>query len=221
MKKELDYYKGFKLCLENALNHLAVADLSKSISYGIAHAHVVLASEEAIKAMLLFSVQYDPNMIGEIKNFNEYFSSHKFKHKTIQDMEHVALLLERIMTIQMSPFVGVKPGIPLKEVIEKIKEGKTKMLEWFADLVDDNKPEVKLETHDAWWKQAETFKKEGFYIDILHRQKDWSGPYKCTEKKYYKGRKVVDSFISKVQFLEENFEAEDIKELYEDLKKLK
>jgi hypothetical protein len=219
MKKKLDWHKGFELCLKNSMDHMEIANLSKSVSLGIAHGHIVLAGEEAVKAMVLFNISYDPDVLNEMEDFDEYFSNHKHKHETIRNLEHTGLLLEKMMMIQMSPFQGFKGGdLSFEEVKVKAIEGRKKMIQWMSDLVDDSKPEVNLKTNDAWWRQAEIYKKEGFYVDILKKQKDWSGPHKCSEKKFHKGRKVVESFISKVQFIEENFQDEDVIELYKELK---
>lgn len=222
MKKELDYYEGFKLCIENALNHIEVAELSKSISFGIAHAHIVLASEEALKATMLFSIHYDMDMLEEFTDFDKYFSDHKHKHENIRNLELTMLFMEKMLSIRLKPFLDskIKP-VSLKEAKRKIKVGTDNQIQWLKDLVDKTKPEVQLKTNDDWWRQAEDHKKKGFYVDILKKQKAWSGPHNCNEEKYNIGKKVAESFISKAKDIEIFFQDEDAKEIYLEMKESK
>ncbi len=50
----MDHHKGYELCVQNAKNHLAVAKMAKTTCYGIANAHLILGSEEAIKGVIVF-----------------------------------------------------------------------------------------------------------------------------------------------------------------------
>lgn len=206
-----DYHQGFKLCLENAKNHIKVAELSESISYGIAHAHIVLASEEAIKAVMLFNIHKDKDVLEKMNDFHKYFSNHKHKHEEIRNFEHVALLLENALKILWSPFIGIKPGsISLEEVKAKNSEGINNLIKWFEE--ETKKPT--LQTNDQWWKQAESFKKEGFYVDLLKKRGEWIGPHKCSKRQYNKGKKIVLEFIEKIQSVEEHLMNPELEEFY-------
>ena len=67
----IDFYKGFQHSLKNAHNHLKVAENSTEICYGIAYGQLVLAAEEALKAMMLFNIHYDPSVLSEIDDFDD------------------------------------------------------------------------------------------------------------------------------------------------------
>lgn len=206
-----DYHQGFKLCLENAKNHIKVAELSENISFGIAHAHFVLASEEAIKAVMLFNIHKDKDALEKMNDFHKYFSNHKHKHEEIRNFEHVALLLENSLKILWSPFIGIKPGsISLEEVKTKNREGINNLIKWFEE--ETKKPTLQI--NDQWWKQAESFKKEGFYIDLLKKRGEWIGPHKCSKKQYNKGKKIVLEFIEKIQCVEEYLMNPEMEEIY-------
>ena len=85
-----DYHQGFKLCIDNVRKHIKIAELSETISYGIAHAHIVLAGEEAIKAVMLFNIHKDKDALDKINEFHKYFSDHKHKHEEIRNFEKIA-----------------------------------------------------------------------------------------------------------------------------------
>jgi len=218
----IDYYEGFQHCLDNALNHLKVAELSKTVSFGIAHAHTVLASEEAVKAIILFNIYFDNDVLADMKDFQLYFSNHKYKHETIRSFELGSLLIEKMLMIQMEPFIKDKNGSSTPEDFKAKKtEGFKNLIQWLKELSDENNKQTTLETNDQWWKQAESYKKNGFYVNILMKKGGWDGPHKCSKNQYDKGRKIVLEFIQKVQSMEEYMKNPDVIEMYWDLKKHK
>jgi AbiV family abortive infection protein len=206
-----DYYQGFKLCLDNARNHIKVAELSENISYGIAHAHIVLASEEAIKAVMLFNIHKDKSALDKMTDFQKYFSDHKHKPDEIRNFEKVALLLEKMLMTVMNPLLGIEPrSISLEEVKRKVSEGINNLIKWF----ENETKTPTLQTNDQWWKQAESFKQEGFYVNLLKKRGEWSSPHKCSKKKYDKGKKVVLEFIGKIELVEEYLMNPEMEEFY-------
>lgn len=206
-----DYHQGFKLCLDNARNHIKVAELSENVSYGIAHAHIVLASEEAIKAVILFNIHKDKDVLDKMNDFHKYFSDHKHKHDEIRNFEKTALLFEKALEILWSPFIGIKPrSISLEEIKKKNSEGINNLIKWF----ENETKTPTLQSNDQWWKQAESFKQEGFYVNLLKKRGEWSSPHKCSKKKYDKGKKIVLEFIGKIELVEENLMNPEMEEFY-------
>lgn len=220
MKKELDYKLGATLCLQNALNHMKVADASKDISFGIAHAHVILASEEAMKAAMLFNISFDKSIMSEYKDFDQYFSDHKHKHNTIFGILQLGVFVETFLSKKMEPLLksDIK-NLESNELKAKIQEGKNNAVNWFSDLADASKTDVTLDSNEDWWKQAETNKKEGFYIDILKKRAEYTGPHKCSEKKFFKGRKIAEDWIEKVKWMINELESDENSEIYWEMRK--
>lgn len=216
--KKTDYYQGFKYCLENAIKHVEISKLAKDVSFGIAHAHLVLASEEGVKSLVLL----DMHMSGKDeypKDFSKYFSDHKYKHEVISSFETGSALIQEMLMIQWQPFVGVKPGsISLDEIKKKHKEGVQNLIKWMENLSDESNKETILDTNDYWWKQAESYKKEGFYVDLRKKQGEWTGPFKCSQNQYKKGFKIVTEFIGKIEYISEELKKPDMIELYTEMK---
>ncbi len=72
-----------KYAYKNALAHYKTAHLlSKSINYGMANAHLILAGEECIKSYMI-----SMKMIGRCEDtvFNSIFKYHREKHETIRE----------------------------------------------------------------------------------------------------------------------------------------
>ena len=82
LNSKLDYLEGHRLCIKNALEHIETSKLAiRQKFYGIANSHLILASEEGIKAAMLFSIHIEPKLENKIKNFNKNFKDHIHKHK--------------------------------------------------------------------------------------------------------------------------------------------
>lgn len=196
----INYYQGFSLCCENASNHLKIAELSKQISYGIAHAHLVLAGEEAIKAVVLFDINSNPKV--KDKDFKKYFSNHKYKHEAIKKFEQVAFFTDGTLNIQTESLLSEDINtMTFERMIEIRKENFNKLLKFFESLSNE---EIKPNVNEDWWNQADSFKNDGFYVDILEKRGEWKGPFNFSKNHYNKGYKIISEIIEKIQMVKEN-----------------
>lgn len=63
MKNPINFRRGYELAMENAQAHLLAAEvIAEKVNYGIANSHLILASEEAIKAYMCFAKFYEPEI---------------------------------------------------------------------------------------------------------------------------------------------------------------
>lgn len=208
----VDFHKGYQLSLENALNHIDSAIACESISFGIANSHLILASEEAIKAAQLFTLYFDKDYQNEIKDFDEYFSNHKYKHKAIRSIEFVGLAIEKTIEIQTEPFLDVKEGsLSKEEFIQKRDEGIKNTVKWIDGLRDGKES---FDTNEEWWNQADGSKKVGFYVNLLKKKGEWEGPLSIKKSQYTKSKKTVTKFVSRIKVMEDMIQKPEIYELY-------
>lgn len=148
-KKEL--YEGFLHCRKSAEEHRLCARLmaGKEI-YGIANSHLILGSEEAVKAILIiFKLTGMPLNVSSIEPF---FKDHLTKHKQgLNMMLEVARAGELPnLTILASRFV-------------KLVEKKATMNDTMKNLIPLLRP---LNNIDQWWLTANGKKNNGFMSDI-------------------------------------------------------
>jgi AbiV family abortive infection protein len=93
---------GYVFIMENAKNHFQSAEiLAEQGFYGLANSHLILSSEEAVKAYIIFAQHYDHDL--KIENFEKIFSDHKHKHKLIKEMTFSFAFIEKIMNFFVEP----------------------------------------------------------------------------------------------------------------------
>lgn len=183
----VDFQKGFRYAIENAENHLKVAEKIKDISFGIAFSHLILSSEEAIKGMLLFQVHLDSDFLEEIGDFKNYFSNHKYKHEKIKNLQITLEVIEKVRQLFASGLIQ-----KLQEnSLTKNSQNKERQVQ------KDNQSNI-LHTYEMWWKQADANKQDGFYVDLLEKRKQWKGPHNFKLSRYNTGFKVVSDFLALV-----------------------
>lgn len=211
--KELDYLLGYELALKNSTNHFEAAELiAKNISFGIANSHLVLAAEEAVKAIQLLIIHYYPESKSE--DLNKMFSNHKYKHETIRSAEAFGFLIEGLMKHICDPILSLlqlndKPST--YQIKKSRRAGIDSSIEWMKRLVEGVE---KSDFNDDWWKQADYNKNKGFYVNINNKNSKWETPEQISEKFYQKSNKIVASFIQKAKMLKELFTDDEIKEFY-------
>ena len=194
---------------KNAENHFKSADiLAEANDYSNAVAHLILGSEELIKALVLFleSKNFD---FREIEVFKKLFSNHKARHAVIKEFYSVIIFLKKLL----SP--------------DKFKSN-----HWLATAANFiiNGAEgalAAINNHD-WWDNAETLKQNCFYVDYSDGLKL---PEAIAKEDYDKASKFVTSLkedirliitgFSKASEAELNkfrtdFEIEDLKETLSD-----
>ena len=217
VNENTDFYEGYKLAYANAYKHLDVANAVENISFGIANSHLILASEEAIKAGMLFMLDFDKDMQNTIVDFDEYFHNHKHKHQMIEAVESLGLTMEKSLEIGFNVFDGVEQGsLSMSELNKKRGEMRENMAEFLENLIDGK--EI-LDVNENWWKQADANKNKGFYVNLKKKLGEWEGPFSITEKEYKKSKEIVTLYVSRIKTMEERYKSPEYASLYAKMKK--
>lgn len=153
--------------VRNALSLRSSAEtLAHSAKYGHAISLLVLAAEEAVKAVLYYSagngLQIDPAGI------NDYKKLHKKRHGLACALLIIACYVEKSASeADDRDAVG-------ENIIEVLKQ-------LFADVQNDEVPE-RARAVLQWWKGANDLKQKGMYVD--DEGDGWSTPSKVSQDTY-------------------------------------
>lgn len=213
-----DFYQGYQLALKNAKDHIAVAMVAKDISFGLANSHLILASEEAIKANMIFLFHFDKDSaVQEIKHVDKYFDSHKYKHEITRSYEAIGALIEKMLDKILGPMIAAKDeDLSVDQILEKRNEGFDDLIEYLDNLDMGKEP---LDTDDTWWNQADKDKNRGLYISHLKKQGKWDGPFKITSKQFFKSTKIVTGFVEKVEYMVQMANTPEGRKFYNEMRK--
>ena len=213
--KTPNYLKGYRLAVENAKKHFEIAELivKNGISFGIANSHLILASEETIKAGMLFSLHYDPEM--KVDDFEEYFSNHKHKHKTIISIEFMFSFMDDIMKMASKPardrYNAKGDYLNAQEYKESLDEGIESLITHLDKVLSGVSG---IKTNEEWWKQANTKKNQGFYVHLNKGSLNWETPAGVSEKEYQNAKKIVENLMKDFISLEEIFSQKEVQDAY-------
>lgn len=192
------FKEGYQLALGNAKALKRVAELSAlEGEFGIACSINILAAEEAIKAVVILTKHYHPQM--DSKDFAEVFTSHKNKHSLIQFLTvlskiSVNMVYEKFQ--EQKKYFDIVDTLPAEEA-KRIKE-RYKYLYKVMDWVKKQKPVV--DSFDAalkWWGEANLQKNKGLYVDII--DKKWHNPRNFSKEKYEQERYFTDTLIDYIE----------------------
>lgn len=195
--RNIDYKQGYLLALDNAKKHLEVALVSKHISLGIANSHLILATEEAIKADILYKITVNPAWL-EHTSFDEYFRNHKYKHTEGSKSQ----LLNSFLSLSLEKWFEfgdrMKNSTLTKEKKKKFIE---RLIEKSSNWVEEysNEARQKHLSNEEWWKAANGNKNLGFYVNLDKRTSIWKGPFDITQEQFDKSFEIVSEFISDVE----------------------
>lgn len=204
MEYQLDFYRGFILACDNARAHLEAARLLTQINYGIARAHLVLAAEEGIKGYAI----YDKLKGGYLykKNFDKFFRLHKYKHKSISELEGIFVMgFKGFGALLRYFYIHIDEYVRGAEVPEHRKK---ELLECIEFLEKDDPDFNKLK---EWCSTADKYKMTGFYLDINSERNKWLEPKNVTEVEYEKSYEVVTQWLKGIFDIEKTL-MEDSKE---------
>ncbi|MFT4017688.1 MAG: AbiV family abortive infection protein [Agriterribacter sp.] len=192
------YKEGYKLALGNAKSLNTVADISATKNeFGIACSLNILAAEEAIKAVVILTKHYHPQM--DAKEFSDTFTSHKSKHSLIQVLTilwkiSINMLYDKYQ--EQKYYFDIVETFPEEEA-KKFKE-KHKYLYKVVGWVKRQKPAIDIfDEALKWWTQANLQKNRGLYVDIV--DKKWHNPRSFTKQKYEQERKYTETLIEYIE----------------------
>ncbi len=198
INKNTDFRRGCILALDNAKKHLAAANAIKSISFGMANSHLILAGEEAIKADLLDRTAVNPQWLDE--GIDEFFRNHIHKHKESLKTQFMGLFIEEVFERIISTSEILNRSKLTKEkkarLVDKWTNKTSKYLSEIESSVDK-----KLEPNKTWWNNANNSKNLGFYVGIVKDKGNWIGPFDITQEQFEKSLQVVSHFINDIEFL--------------------
>lgn len=159
---------------KNAETHLRIAAiLEKNKEYSNAIAHLILGTEEFIKATVLL-LECKGFSLRTMKKYSKLFYNHTARHTIIKDFFSFWMVARNLFLIE-----GRKP-----------KENK---VAYWINLLKDLTGTVldSLDNHE-WWKTADTRKQNCFYADY---ENDLLLPKSFELADYQEAKKHVDRFI--------------------------
>lgn len=147
---------SYPILMENSDRHFKIAEkLSLQGEYGPAISHVVLSSEEMIKAWVLFFDSLGLR-IRSIKGSKRLFRAHKVRHEFaafLYLMGHIfRYYIEMLREISRQPEALKHAGNKKSELYIKLKKTAQELIRQGLAGMD-------------WWSKAEELKQRGFYVD--------------------------------------------------------
>ncbi|RKR80077.1 AbiV family abortive infection protein [Mucilaginibacter gracilis] len=140
----LDVYPSIRL---NAAKHFHAAKLlAANLDFGNGIAHLILGTEEQVKAAVLMLQAYD-FPVRDIKNYDKLFYLHAARHNVLKEFHSIFVFADSVMKY--------------RAVRQRTKGGDN-----FAKMFMDGLLAVKdgLENYQ-WWDSADKLKQNCFYLD--------------------------------------------------------
>ncbi|HXB43378.1 MAG TPA: AbiV family abortive infection protein [Puia sp.] len=161
--------QAYPVLQANAERHFRIAGLIATVGeYGNASSHLILGSEELLKAMVLF-LDSKGLEIRKIEGVNKLFSNHKSRHNVLKEVFSVWRFLRPIITMQEINVSNVLSGI-LKGGLNAI-------------------------ANHYWWEKADNIKQRGFYVDYAETFID---PSSITKNDYKEASRHVEAIKKEI-----------------------
>lgn len=207
---ELDFLAGHRAAVKNAKDHLKAAEMLRDAKLcGFANSHLILASEEVLKAGMLFSKHFMPEI--EVPDFESYFKDHKFKHKILEVFEVLFNFQDNLLDSTMKNFknqLEENKELLNEELILEIRKAN-------IDNVVNNVKAFPVSAKDTfssgnWWKNANYQKNKGFYVNI--EKNTWVIPDSITEADFNESYSIVSKIITRLSRMEIVFSDPEVQE---------
>lgn len=184
--------RAYRAALKNADQH---ADSAKRVArgknYGHAVSHLVLSTEESVKALLFCGQSMGIN-IRQIKGIQIFFTDHIIRHRFATIFHAMSFLIEPLVSLFMKMRDELhEPGVKIRRTkVERAIESRDekKLMVAFADF-----PEM-----IDWWDEADTQKNKGNYVDY---EQDVETPADITRAEYVMANKITRKFREDVNRL--------------------
>ncbi len=159
--------------MANADRHFRIAQLLASTNeYGNAVAHIILGSEERVKAIFLF-LEGKGMQLRSIKGVKNIFSTHDARHSLIKEFFSVWLVIR--------PVIHRLEGNQTSEIKLRPEFKSSKFLDGLLTAVQIGYGLYNGYMNYQWWDKADALKQQGFYVD-------------------YAGKPVAPDFITKADY---------------------
>ena len=176
--------EGFCLCSDNADIHYSMAALiAKEGHYPMANSHLILAMEEAVKAIFLY-LKYIKNEVNiDVKKM---FKKHQHKHEFARDNydvfhNNVIEVLAQIIEAHKISFSEETFSLMDEIEVENIRVNMQALESRYKRIASLNLKESLPNIH-KWFNKADLRKSRGFYVDFLNNQ--WKKPDEITKEDY-------------------------------------
>lgn len=182
---DCDYLSGACFSFENGKNHLVLSESAASLEfYGFAVSHIILASEELIKALVLIGLNGDREFICPAER-DKIFKNHSFKHFNIEEFflsltgyyindyeynwQHYFFTPSNALNKFQSTSLFLSKALKLGELTGEESEMLSELM-----------------------KSANNLKNKGFYVDY---QGDWKVPEDVDKICYQKYKNLTDQLL--------------------------
>jgi AbiV family abortive infection protein len=137
--------------IENANEHLNIGlILADNTKYGSAIVHVIFASKEMTKALVLYVNGKGINL-SNVKGFKSFFYRHKPRHF----FAHFMLMLYTFM----KPLISILQNTKTQNVTQSL----------INETFDNSKSSIEQAIDNDWWFQADSLKNRGLYVDYSNK----------------------------------------------------
>lgn len=181
---EIQAEEGFLLCSANADVHYEMAELiAKQGHYPMANSHLILAMEEAVKAIFLY-LKYIRNDVNiEVKAM---FKKHQHKHEFARDNYSTFHSKGIEILAQMNAANKISFS---EEVLSQMDELEAESTRFTLQVFEARfkriarlNLEESLPNINKWFNKADQRKSRGFYVDFQNNQ--WKAPNEITKENY-------------------------------------
>jgi hypothetical protein len=156
-----------------------------------------LASEEAIKADVLYKISLNPEWLKkEYSNLNKLFSNHSYKHEKSNKEEQIGHIFSNLFdafSTTVERLDQIENEAEVEKEIEKIEKN------YKRSLVGIRKKIRQDNVNKDWWQNANTDKNLGFYVNIAKDENTWIGPFDINEENFNRSLHIDSAFVDKIQ----------------------
>ncbi len=176
--------EGFRLCSNNADVHYDMATLiAKEGHFSMANSHLILAMEEAVKALFLYLKYIHNNVDIDVKKM---FKRHQHKHEFARDNYDVFHNkgLEVLGQVNEANKISFS-----EEALSQMDETEAENIRIFMEAFEARYKRIaklnlqaSLPNIRKWFNKADQYKSRGFYVDFQNNQ--WKKPDEIKQEDY-------------------------------------
>jgi len=193
--------------IKNSDDHFNIAHiLQENLHYGSAVSHLVLGSEELVKALIMFFDGIGLKL-RQTDGVSRFFRNHKSRH-------YLSTIIQIISVFVITPVMEIattyksitlsKKNISKMNDFERAlfgvdeKESELLISRWAKKLAESSKPLI------DFWDEADYFKQQGFYVDYENRliaptqikKADYIIALKATSRFREDCKKLINYFVN-------------------------